>query len=104
LDVESLGFDPVDLFLQDLNHAFGASALFFYDRHGGTAIAGLWRPSVLGRREWRVRLGWSSVPVPAETDIEKEEGKDICVFNKEGVLAEIATLGEGIVKNITTKE
>ncbi|KAK7883771.1 U3 snoRNP protein [Exophiala xenobiotica] len=104
LDVESLGYDPVDLFLQDLNYAFGASALFFYDRHGGTAIAGLWRPSVLGRREWRVRLGWSSMPVPAETDNEKEEGKDICVFNKEGVLAEIATLGEGIVKNITTKE
>ncbi len=104
LDVESIGVDPVELFVQDLNHAFGASALFFYDRHGGKAIAGLWKPSVLGRREWRVRLGWSSVPVPAEKDNEKEEGKDICVFNKEGVLAEIATLGEGIVKNITTKE
>lgn len=104
LDVESIGYDPVALFMQDLNDAFGSSALFFHDRYGGRVIAGLWRPSALGRKEWRVRLGWSSVPVPAEKENEQEAGKDMCVFNKNGVLAEIALLGEGLVESVTTKE
>ncbi|KAI1608715.1 Nrap protein [Exophiala viscosa] len=103
LDVESIGYDPVALFLQDLTQALGSSALFFHDRYGGRVVAGLWKPSVLGRKEWRVRLGWSSVPVPAEEN-EKEGGKDMCAFNKNGVLAEIAMLGDGLVESITIKE
>ncbi|OAP58639.1 hypothetical protein AYL99_07729 [Fonsecaea erecta] len=102
LDVDSIGYDPVELYLRDLNHAFGSAALFFYDRHGGQVIAGLWKPAVLGRKEWRVRLGWSSVPV--KTEGEAEEGKDMCMFNRGGVLAEMARLGEGLVREIKTKK
>ncbi|KIY02801.1 uncharacterized protein Z520_01266 [Fonsecaea multimorphosa CBS 102226] len=104
LDVDSIGYDPVELYLSDLNHAFGSAALFFYDRYGGgrPVIAGLWRPAVLGRKEWRVRLGWSSVPVKPEG--EAEQGKDMCVFNRDGVLAEMARLGEGLVREIKVKE
>lgn len=104
LDVDSIGYDPVALFLQDLNHAFGQAALFFFDTHGGSVVAGLWRPSVLGRKEWRVRLGWSSIPVLAEKGEEQGEAKDVCVVNKKGILAEIARLGEGLIKEITVKE
>ena len=99
LDVDSLGFDPVRLYLQDLQHAFSSAALFFYDSYaGGNVIGGLWRPSVLGRKEWRVRLGWSSVPVEAEEG--DEEGKEMCLLNREGVLAEMAALGEGLVRDV----
>ncbi|KIW74971.1 hypothetical protein Z517_11742 [Fonsecaea pedrosoi CBS 271.37] len=102
MDVDSIGYDPAELYLRDLNHAFGSAALFFYDRYGGTVIAGLWRPTVSGRKEWRVRLGWSSVPVKSEG--EGEEGKDMCVFNQDGVLAEMARLGEGLVREIKIKK
>ncbi|KIW43305.1 uncharacterized protein PV06_04419 [Exophiala oligosperma] len=104
LDTESLGYDPVDVFVRDLNFAFGASAMFFHDHYGCKLIAGLWKPSALGRKEWRVRLGWSSVPLPAIDDDEEGESKSMCVLNKDGILAEIAMLGEGLVKNIATKE
>lgn len=103
LDTASIGYDAAELFLRDLNHVFGSAALFFRDAHGGRVIAGLWKPSVLGPKEWRVKLGWSSVPVPAD-DQAKGNTKDMCVFNKDGVLAEIAALGEGMVKEITLKE
>ncbi|EXJ73280.1 uncharacterized protein A1O5_03040 [Cladophialophora psammophila CBS 110553] len=102
MDVDSIGYNPVELYLRDLNHAFGSAALFFYDQYGGQVIAGLWKPNVLGRKEWRVRLGWSSVPVNSDGDA--EEGKDMCVFNRDGVLAEMARLGEGIVRKIKVKE
>ncbi|EXJ95689.1 hypothetical protein A1O1_00812 [Capronia coronata CBS 617.96] len=101
LDTAAIGHDPVELFVRDLEHAFGSTALFFHDQHGGRVIAGLWRPSVLGTKEWRVRLGWSSVPVAGD---DQEDGKDVCVLNKDGILAEIAMLGEGMVKDITVRE
>ncbi|EXJ59908.1 hypothetical protein A1O7_04055 [Cladophialophora yegresii CBS 114405] len=104
LDVNSIGHNAVELYLRDLNHAFGSSALFFYDSNGGKVIAGLWRPSVLGRKAWRVRLGWSSVPLPAVAEEDGDEPKDICVFNKEAVVAEMVMLGEGLVKEVKVKE
>ncbi|KAJ9604136.1 U3 snoRNP protein [Cladophialophora chaetospira] len=100
LDVDSIGYDPVELYLHDLEHAFGSSALFFYDKYGGKLIAGLWRPSVLGRKEWRVRLGWSSVPVPSDGDSDKE----MCIFNKEATVAEMVNLGVGLAKSVKVKE
>lgn len=104
LDIDSIGHDPVGLFLRDLTHAFGATALFFRDPYGGAVIAGLWKPGAQGTKEWRVRLGWSSVPVPPEEGNKKAgEGKGSCVLNKEGILAEMAILGQGIVREIKVK-
>lgn len=101
LDIESIGHDSVMLFVEDLEAVFGTTALFFYDSHGGDIIAGMWKPAVLGQKEWRVRLGWSSVPVPAAEG--HEDGKQPCLFNERAVLAEMSTLGEGIIKHIKTK-
>lgn len=100
LDIDSIGHDTVRLFVEDLEATFGNSALFFHDSHGGDVITGLWKPAVLGRKQWRVRLGWSSLPVaPAEDDDEKAQ----CVIHKQAILAEMSTLGEGIVKQIKVK-
>jgi U3 small nucleolar RNA-associated protein 22 len=96
-------FDPATLYLADLESVFGGSSsnnnnsnvLFF--RGGddnGSIIGGLWNPKLLhqkqqgshptaGAVEWRVGLGWSSVPVsvkapnkkPKQKDKEKEENK-----------------------------
>ena len=101
LEHDRIGFDPVELYLKDLEKAFGNVALFFYDGEGGgKMIAGLWRPSVLGRKEWRVRMGWSTKPV-----VEKgEEGKVVGEFNGEAVLAEMKMMGEGIVKGVSVKQ
>ena len=103
LDTSSIGYDRVELYISDLNHAFRSSALFFHDQYGGKVIAGLWKPSVMGRKEWRVRLGWSSVPLPAEEGGAKE-GKQMCMFNKQAVIAEMVRLGDGLVKEVKIKQ
>lgn len=111
LDVESIGFDPVGLYLDELEGAFGPNVLFFHDADGGEAIAGLWNPRALGRKTWRVRLGYSSMPVTVEeegregTDGQNDddsagEGKGVVVMNQSGILAEIAMMGEGLVDRI----
>ena len=109
LDVDSIGYDAVELYLDDLRAVFGATALFFWDASAGgdRVIAGLWRPTVTGSdKEWRVRLGWSSVPVGktrADDGQESSDAKEMCRFNKDAVLAEMAALGDGLVKEIKVK-
>ena len=100
---EEVGFDPVKMYVEDLEKAFGNVAMFFYDGEGGKVIAGLWRPSVKGQREWRVRTGWStklvSKSVGGEADVEGAEGKVMSEANLRGMLKEMEMMGEGIVKS-----
>ena len=110
MDIENIGFDPVQLYLEDLEHAFGQNVLFFHDAGGGEVIAGLWNPRALGRRVWRVRLGYSSMPVAAVAEREGEDGgggggddeeeKGSVVMNQSGILGEIVMMGEGLVERV----
>ena len=109
--VEDIGFDPVDLYLADLRAAFGHAALFFHGE-GQDAICGLWRPGSMGEREWRVRLGWSSVPVryTEGTEVAKESEREeangekvVCRLNRQAILVEMAVMGEGLVRDIRKK-
>jgi U3 small nucleolar RNA-associated protein 22 len=101
-DASNVGFDPVKDFLSDLEASFGNVALFFYNDgvDGGRTIAGLWRPLVRGNREWRVRLGWSTLPLPPQNGSDGGEGKEMCEFNAAGTLKEMEIMGQGLVKSI----
>ena len=103
--IERLTFDPIALFLADLERCFGQQILFFYGGDASRIIAGLWNPRVLGKgREWRVKMGYSTIPVPIEMGGEREgeggEGKVEGVVNQRGILAEIEMLGGGLVERI----
>ena len=101
--MEEVGFDPVAMYVEDLEKAFGSVAMFFYDEEGGKVIAGLWRPSVRGQREWRVRIGWSTKlvgkSVADEHHKEGAEEKVMSEANLRGMLKEMEMMGEGIVKS-----
>ncbi|KAK5957897.1 U3 snoRNP protein [Knufia fluminis] len=108
LDVDTTGVDSVGSYIEDLRRCFGNVAIFFYG--GSNAVGGLWRPHIRGKetRPWRIRLGYSTVPVPMEVNGEADgdDGgrKAMCSVNIEGMLAEMGMMGEGIVDKITTKE
>jgi U3 small nucleolar RNA-associated protein 22 len=112
VSIDEIGFNAIDLYLADLREIFGHVVLFFYGE-GRDVICGLWRPHTFGRREWRVRLGWSSIPIGVEgsaeikgEEIEEGDGerKVLCEINREAILAEMGMMGEGIVKRIKVKE
>ena len=105
ISIDDIGFDPVSLYLEDLRKVFGHVALFFHGE-GQNFICGLWRPNVTGERDWRVRLGWSSVPIRYKEDVSVDDGEEkkaMCTINKDGILAEMGIMGEGIVKDIKVK-
>ena len=98
LDLNSIGFDPIGLFLQDLEEALGPHVLFFHDADGGDVIAGLWNPRSLGQHPWRVRRGYSTAPVnPGEA---QDDERKAVVMNQSAILAEIAMLGEGLIEKV----
>lgn len=99
MNTNAIGFDPVQLFVVDIEKTFEQSILFLYDRDGGRVIAGLWNPRVLKQQDFRVRLGLSSMPV-FSVHKDEEGGKDMAVINQAGILAEIAMMGEGLVQKI----
>ncbi|KAG8796957.1 hypothetical protein FRC17_007898 [Serendipita sp. 399] len=55
-----LDYDPARDFVDDLQRAYGDTMLFFYDRMGGTVIAGLWNPLLRQPKPFRALLGYSS--------------------------------------------
>lgn len=95
LQAGSAAFDYkeiVDLFIADAARVLGENALLFYGEDGEPVIAGLWNPRSLTKRQWRVRMGFSA-------KVAVGEGEQVAM-NTEGMLAEVALIGEGIVKRI----
>jgi U3 small nucleolar RNA-associated protein 22 len=85
------GFDPIALFLQDLEHTFAQNILFFYGYGGyssgsgggggtGKVIAGLWNPKVLllsRGKAWRgVKMGCSTIAVVGKKGGRREEEEE----------------------------
>jgi len=92
-DTESVGFEPVQLFLDELAQIYGQSVMLFHGGKEGGVIAGLWSPFT-SRRPWKVNLSYSTRP------ISDQAGEVDAEFNREAVLGEIARLGGDLVEKI----
>ncbi|KAI0266446.1 pre-rRNA processing protein Utp22 [Gloeopeniophorella convolvens] len=89
------GFDPAEMFLDDLTRIYADTAKFFHDPLGGDRFGAIWDPSVTQPRPFRVMNRFSSTPVAKGK--EKGKDKDLVVLNEAGVLSEIVRMGEGLV-------
>lgn len=98
-DPSLAAFDPVQLYLDELVRLYGNNILFFYGANEGLfIIAGLWNPHVLGSRDWKVNLTYSTRPMKHSDDADAK-----LVFNKEATLHNIASLGGDMVLRIEVK-
>lgn len=105
LKVDTTGIDILQCLCDDLDSAFGSVAVFFSDTKysGAIRIGGLWRPHVRGEKEFKIRLGMSSIPGKDTAVEDGSDKKSICSFNAAAVLAEMAMLGDGIIDRVTSK-
>ncbi|KAG0170588.1 hypothetical protein DFQ28_001908 [Apophysomyces sp. BC1034] len=101
-------FNPVTDFINDIKKTYGDLLLVFHDIYGGDKIALVWNPTMTTPQQWKLRLGYNSVPVdmtkkgvlkPAD---DKEEVLKLAAPNFAAILSEIERLGEGLVENIET--
>lgn len=106
MDTDTTGIDTVSAYFEELQQSFGSVAIFF---HGGkhsdsTAICGLWRPHVRSgsARQLKIRLGMSTMPYHM-FDTAEDKADDLCLPNVEGMLCEMARMGQGIVSSVSQK-
>lgn len=102
-DKQSIDYNPVQLFTEDLQQLYGDSVLWFWDPDKPDVVAGLWNPGVTARRTWKVKVGWNSLPLQAlktrKDGDEEDDGVEIEV-NKDAICNEIKRLGGEMVLGV----
>lgn len=94
-------FDPPRLLLNELKATFGELCLFFHDKHGGTVIGVLWKPSQLQAREFKVsHINYSKL----NTDKTESSGNLMLIPNLDAVVEDFRIIGKGIISKIEVKE
>jgi len=95
-DLELVGYQPVQLYLDELKKIYTNSVVFFHDSMAGSVIAGLWSPQTLASRSFKVNLAYATKPVA----VKGEEDEEVIEVDKSAILAEIARLGGDMVSEI----
>ncbi|KAI8149209.1 Nrap protein [Fennellomyces sp. T-0311] len=99
-------FDPVAEYIRELERVYGDIVLLFHDQFGGDKIGVVWDPSTTAPKQWKVNVGYNSVPVDMNQDgfLEHAKGKKeiskLVKPNFAAILREMDRLGSGIVDSI----
>lgn len=94
-------YDITQAYVDDLNKKFGNVIIFsshkysFLDNDGSNAITGLFIPSNLTKKKFRVNFGIHVKPV--------KDSKEEVIINKETILDQIKLLGGDLVNDVTLK-
>lgn len=100
-DVSLVGYDPVHLYIEELERVHGKNIVLFYNGSVTTMIAGLWNPQTESR-PWKVNLTYSTIPGLEKMDGEDGEKASVSI-NKTAILNDIARLGGDLVSKIDVK-
>ncbi|XP_077202809.1 nucleolar protein 6-like [Paroedura picta] len=88
-------YDPVQMYLQELQEAFGDLALFFYDKHGGEVIGVLWKPASFEPQPFKPSTVRGRMLAPGS--------ESLTIPNVSAILEDFEVLGEGLVKAVETR-
>lgn len=94
-DTSLIGYNPIQMFIEELRSMYAGSVLFFHQT-GGSEIAGLWTPRT-GPRPWKVNIPYPTIPAV-------EAGEEKISINKAATLHNIASLGGDMIFNIEVRE
>lgn len=103
VDTEMIGFNPVQLYIEDLRDLYGDSVVLFHGDCGGF-VAGLWNPLLGGERKFKVNAGCATKPCLRGEDGDEDEGEEgKVVLDREVILAEMVRLGGDMIKSVKVK-
>ncbi|CAD6503123.1 BgTH12-02792 [Blumeria graminis f. sp. triticale] len=97
-NLANVGYQAIQLYLNELERIYTNHIIFFYG-DSSSVITGLWNPTSLLPRSFKVNLSYSSC-ISEKSGF----GKDQIVINKNSILAEIARLGGDMVSKISLKD
>lgn len=109
-DTETIGFDPITLYLAELRELYGDCVTLFHEE-GNQFIAGLWNPMLGTPRNFKVNAGFATKPCLVEEvdqDGDSEDEKDNkeerkIVIDRDTIIAEMARLGGDMVRVVRVK-
>ncbi|MCJ1250264.1 hypothetical protein MMC30_007490 [Trapelia coarctata] len=100
-DTSLVGYDPVHLFIEELERVHGKNIVLFYNGSATNVIAGLWNPQTESR-PWKVNLTYSTIPSVKKKDGDAEEAS--ISINKTAILNDIARLGGDLISKMEVKQ
>lgn len=86
-----VGYEPVRLFVSELQKLYGDSIVFLHDRISNNVICGLWNPQATAR-SFRVNLSYATRPIG--------NGDEEVDIDKTAILSEISRLGGNMVSKV----
>ncbi|KAF2737922.1 Nrap protein [Polyplosphaeria fusca] len=101
-DTQSKGYEPFQPFVEELQAIYGDSILWFWDPEACNMVAGLWNPAITAQRPWKVKAGWSSVPLSTGQG-KQSDNVDKAVkiqLNKGSICNDILRLGGDMIDRI----
>lgn len=97
LDLEVIGHEPIQAFLDELKRVYGNSIVLFQNSSTHPVIAGLWNPQLAQPRTFKVNLGYATEPYGSK------DGDEISL-DKSTILSEIARVGGDLVSKIEVNQ
>eukprot|EP00058_Branchiostoma_floridae_P009064 XP_002594552.1 hypothetical protein BRAFLDRAFT_279825 [Branchiostoma floridae] len=92
-------FDPVQMYLEELEDTYGDMALFFHDPCGGLYITALWKPAAFTAKPFKVTTLNGRAP-----DLD-QSGEDLMMIpNVAAILEDFHSLGKGLVILVDVKK
>ncbi|RKP33714.1 Nrap protein [Dimargaris cristalligena] len=101
--VNTIGFDPVAMFLRDLQAIYKDTLMFFAEPYGSNVVGALWLPGAAKERPLRSDSQLNTVPVSRLSDEPSKSSSGQVTLNADIVITEIKRLGEGVIKSITVQ-
>jgi U3 small nucleolar RNA-associated protein 22 len=95
-DLSLAGYEPVLLFLEEVQRLYRTSIVFFHDPLTNLAIGGLWNPDTKCRT-LKTNLSYGTMPTSSDSRDHQDSEVEI---DRLAILSEIARLGGDIVERI----
>ena len=93
---EGIGYEPVQLYIAELEKLYTDSVALFYGRKGASYIGGLWNPQDVSARPFKVNLTYATMISAGQED----SGAENVEIDKSALLSGIARLGGDMVSKI----